>query len=250
MKPNTGPPSPIETRDVWRKFETDAMRRHRSEKHFLLLSLSSLTVVLQSMDRANTDRSPVFYLEPIDWIRTEGSSPLPYKEKMPTKVLGGLAGNSLDILTESEENLNTEIEMINTKPCGRGLETLRNISEPCFRHATPTIELTPDPDQGYSSTASTRSRSLTPGLSRLELTGKERKVRRTTFPILCSRPGSACDKMVNRKKSFVSSEDLRRAGAGPHFSSSNLQTLQGKMSAWQHDYNVLGCVRNYQICVT
>ena len=184
------------------------------------------------MDRANTDRSPVFYLEPIDWIRTEGSSPLPYKEKMPTKVLGGLAGNSLDILTESEENLNTEIEMINNQPSdGRGLETLRNISEPCFRHATPTIELTPDPDQGYSSTASTRSRSLTPGLSRLELTGKERKVRRTTFPILCSRPGSACDKMVNRKKSFVSSEDLRRAGAGPHFSSSNLQTLQGKMSA-------------------
>ena len=150
---------------------------------------------------------------------------------MPTKVLGGLAGNSLDILTESEENLNTEIEMINNNS-GRGLETLRNISEPCFRHATPTIELTPDPDHGYSSTASTstRSRSLTPGGAGLELTGKERKVRRTTFPLLCSRPGSACDKRVNRKKSFVSSEDLRRAGSGAHFSSSNCQTLQGKMS--------------------
>jgi len=153
---------------------------------------------------------------------------------MPTKVLGGLAGNSLDILTESEENLNTEIEMINNNTTsGRGLETLRNISEPCFRHATPTIELTPDPDHGYSSTASTstRSRSLTPGLPRLELTGKERKVRRTTFPLLCSRPGSACDKRRDRKKSFVSSEDLRRAGSGAHFSSSNLQTLQGKMPA-------------------
>ena len=155
---------------------------------------------------------------------------------MPTKVLGGLAGNSLDILTESEENLNTEIEMINntsTSTSGRGLETLRNISEPCFRQATPTIELTPDPDQGYSSTASTstRSRSLTPGLPRLELTGKERKVRRTTFPLLCSRPGSACDKKINRKKSFVSSEDLRRAGSAAHFSSSNLQTLQGKTLA-------------------
>ena len=153
---------------------------------------------------------------------------------MPAKVLGGLAGNSLDILTESEENLNTEIEMINNNnsTSGRGLETLRNISEPCFRHATPTIELTPDPDHGYSSTASTstRSRSLTPGLPRLDLAGKERKVRRTTFPLLCSRPGSACDKRVNRKKSFVSSEDLRRAGSGAHFSSSNCQTLQGKMS--------------------
>ena len=153
---------------------------------------------------------------------------------MPTKVLGGLAGNSLDILTESEENLNTEIEMINNNNSGgRVLETLRNISEPCFRQATPTIELTPDPDHGYSSTASTstRSRSLTPGLPglpRLELTGKERKVRRTTFPLLCSRPGSACDKRTNRKKSFVSSEDLRRAGSVAHFSSSNLQTLQGK----------------------
>ena len=203
------------------------------------------------MDRANTDRSPVFYLEPIDWIRTgllfyqyrrseifnyyltEGSSPLPYKEKMPTKVLGGMAGNSLDILTESEENLNTEIEMINNNNnTGRGLETLRNISEPSFRHATPTIELTPDPDHGYSSTASssTRSRSLTPGLPRLDLAGKERKVRRTTFPLLCSRPGSACDKRLNRKKSFVSSEDLRRAGSVAQFSSSNLQTLQGKIS--------------------
>ena len=30
----------------------------------------SLIVDLQSMDRANTERSPVFYLEPIDWIRT------------------------------------------------------------------------------------------------------------------------------------------------------------------------------------
>ena len=149
---------------------------------------------------------------------------------MPAKVLGGLAGNSLDILTESEENLNTEIEMINkntTNTTGRGLETLRNISEPCFRQATPTIEVTPEPDPGYSS----RSRSLTPGLPRLQLAGKEGKVRRTTFPLLCSRPGSACDKKIaNRKKSFVSSEDLRRAGSVAQFSSSNLQTLQGKIS--------------------
>ena len=189
---------------------------------------SLIVLHLQSMDRANTDRSPVFYLEPIDWIRTEGSSPLPYKEKMPTKVLGGLAGNSLDILTESEENLNTEIEMINKNTnSGRGLEALRNISEPCFRQVRPTIELTTEQDHGYSSTASTstRSRSLTPGLA-----GKERKVRRTTFPLLCSRPGSACDKIINRKKSFVSSEDLRRAGT--HLSSSNLPTILGKMSVW------------------
>jgi len=28
----------------------------------------------QSMDRARSERSPVFYLDPLDWIRTEGSS--------------------------------------------------------------------------------------------------------------------------------------------------------------------------------
>ena len=144
----------------------------------------------------------------------EGSSPLPVKEKVPAKVLGGLGGKSLDILTESEENLNTEIEMINRS--GRALEDMRNISEPTFRYVTPTIELTPDTDLGYTSQdpGSTRSRSLTPG----NLPGSERKVRRTTFPLLCSRPGKA------RKKSFLSSEDLRRTSA-TNFSASNLQQL-------------------------
>merc|ERR1719336_2980707 len=168
----------------------------------------------QSMDRARSERSPVFYLDPLDWIRTEGSSPLPVKEKLPAKVLGGLGGKSLDILTESEENLNTEIEMINRS--GRALECLRNSSEPTFRHVTPTIELTPDTDLGYSSQdpASNRSRSLTSG----NLPASEKKTRRTTFPLLCSRPGSA------RKKSFLSSEDLRRTSAY-NLSASNLQHI-------------------------
>ena len=134
-------------------------------------------------------------------------------------MLGGLGGKSLDILTESEENLNTEIEMINRS--GRALECLRNSSEPTFRHVTPTIELTPDTDLGYSSQdpASNRSRSLTPG----NLPASEKKTRRTTFPLLCSRPGSA------RKKSFLSSEDLRRTSAynlsAYNLSASNLQHI-------------------------
>ena len=129
-------------------------------------------------------------------------------------MLGGLGGKSLDILTESEENLNTEIEMINRS--GRALESLRNSSEPTFRYVTPTIELTPDTDLGYTSQdpTSNRSRSLTPG----NLPGSERKTRRTTFPLLCSRPGSA------RRRSFLSSEDLRRTSAC-NLSATNLQHI-------------------------
>ena len=76
-----------------------------------------------------------------------------------------------------------------------------------FRFQTPTIELTREdnstPDQGYSSTLSFRS--ITPGRRKfsyiiwfLTISGVSLldKTRRTTFPLLCSRPGSACDKMI------------------------------------------------------
>jgi len=153
--------------------------------------------VTQSMDRCNSERSPVFYLDPLDWIRTEGSSPLPIKEKSPSKLLESFQGgakNNLDILTESEENLNSEIQKINdNKVTDTEVPGIReNQSLPNFRFQTPTIELTREdnstPDQGYSSTLSFRS--ITPGVSLLD------KTRRTTFPLLCSRPGSACDKMI------------------------------------------------------
>eukprot|EP00092_Neocalanus_flemingeri_P070341 GFUD01086321.1.p2 GENE.GFUD01086321.1~~GFUD01086321.1.p2 ORF type:complete len:202 (+),score=54.88 GFUD01086321.1:394-999(+) len=38
----------------------------------------------QSMDRYQRDRSPVFYLHPTDWIRTEGSSLCPLKKNKLT----------------------------------------------------------------------------------------------------------------------------------------------------------------------
>ena len=86
----------------------------------------------QSVDRVfRRSGSPVFYLEPTDWMRTqgsspsprnsplllepresrEGSSPLPYKDKIPNpmKLLESL-GCGLDVLTESEENLSLEVE--------------------------------------------------------------------------------------------------------------------------------------------
>ena len=86
----------------------------------------------QSVDRMfRRSGSPVFYLEPTDWMRTqgsspsprnsplllepresrEGSSPLPYKDKIPNpmKLLESL-GCGLDVLTESEENLSLEVE--------------------------------------------------------------------------------------------------------------------------------------------
>ena len=81
--------------------------------------------------------SPVFYLDPLDWIRTEGSSPLPLKDKSPSKLLENFntgPGHNLDILTESEENLNSEIEKINnninTATAQRSLADQRNSSLP------------------------------------------------------------------------------------------------------------------------
>jgi len=178
----------------------------------------------QSVDRnGNNEKRSVFYLDPIDWIRTEGSSPLPIKEKSPSKILESVTGglkNNLEILTESEENLNSEIEKINSKPLQpRDLSELRNHSLPNFRLQTPVpaIELSVTredngtPDQGYSSTLSFRA--ITPGANLVE------KTRRTTFPLLCSRPGSACDKMM-RKKSCVSAEDI-------HFLQNQSRDTQG-----------------------
>ena len=97
----------------------------------------------QSVDRARkrSEPSPVFYLEPLDWLRSEGSSPLPLKEKATNKLrenFSGAAAKNLDILTESEENLNSEIEKINNNILvavadpTRGLEDQRNHSLPKY----------------------------------------------------------------------------------------------------------------------
>ena len=81
--------------------------------------------------------SPVFYLDPLDWIRSEGSSPLPLKDKSPSKLLENFntgPKHNLDILTESEENLNSEIEKINNNiiaaTAQRSLADQRNSSLP------------------------------------------------------------------------------------------------------------------------
>ena len=96
----------------------------------------------QSMDRGGggggkEEPSPVFYLDPLDWIRAEGSSPLPLKDKSPSKLLENFntgPKHNLDILTESEENLNSEIEKINnninTATAQRSLADQRNSSLP------------------------------------------------------------------------------------------------------------------------
>jgi len=149
----------------------------------------------QSMDRYQRDRSPVFYLTPGDWIRTEGSSPLPYKEKQPNplKLLDSL-GKNLDILTESEENLNSELEQINSHPSNN--KSLRTKSDP-VRYQTPTLELiresyrTPEPPTypclSRSCTPGIRSRSSTPGKTLLD------RQRKTAIPILCSRSARMAD---------------------------------------------------------
>eukprot|EP00092_Neocalanus_flemingeri_P000094 GFUD01000096.1.p1 GENE.GFUD01000096.1~~GFUD01000096.1.p1 ORF type:complete len:288 (+),score=54.51 GFUD01000096.1:859-1722(+) len=153
----------------------------------------------QSMDRYQRDISPVFYLHPTDWIRTEGSSPLPYKEKQPNpmKLLDTL-GINLDILTESEENLNSELELINSQ--SMKMKNTRNKSDP-VRYQTPTLELiresskTPEPPSlpriSRSCTPGIRSRSSPPAPS-LGKTLLDRQ-RKTAIPILCSRTARMTD---------------------------------------------------------
>merc|ERR1719323_1590223 len=185
-------------------------QRHGSNRHLYDQTQSVERAGGGRVEKSSVEQSPpVFYLDPLDWIRSEGSTPLPLKEKSPSKLLENFPGvvrNNLDILTESEDNLNSEIEAINNNILlhnseQRSLDQQRNSSLPNFRLETPTIELTREesvatPDQGYSSSVSFRS-----------VTPAREKTRRTTFPLLCSRPGSACDKMM-RKKSCISAEDI------------------------------------------
>ena len=62
------------------------------------------------------------------------------------------------------------------------------------------------------------------------------KTRRTTIPLLCSRPGSACDKRIRKKSSCVSSEDVNQ-GTGARkisrkgcLSSEDIQIQMRKLS--------------------
>lgn len=152
----------------------------------------------QSMDRYHRDRSPVFYLNPQDWVRTGGTSPLPYKEKAPNpmKLLDSL-GKNLDILSESEENINSELELINFET--ENVKT-RTMSDP-VRYQTPSLQLikesssTPEPQTtpsvSRSCTPGIRSRSSTPG----PVLGKSilDRQRKTAIPILCSRSARIAD---------------------------------------------------------
>ena len=177
----------------------------------------------QSMDRYQRDRSPVFYLNPTDWIRTEGSSPLPYKEKQqnPMKLLDSL-GINLDILTESEENLNSELEQINSHSLN--MKNSRNKSDP-VRYQTPTLELiressqTPEPPSlpriSRSCTPGIRSRSSTPGPS-LGKTLLDRQ-RKTAIPILCSRSV--------RMVTFDNLNYLYNISSSPRLTTSHLVTV-------------------------
>ena len=63
-------PGPAVTARNSRCVEKVRNRRYEATQVRETFSILYFIVVLQSMDRANTDRSPVFYLEPIDWIRT------------------------------------------------------------------------------------------------------------------------------------------------------------------------------------
>ena len=109
--------------------------------------------VTQSVDRAPRDRSPVFFLEPDDWIRTEGSSPLP-----PCR------GSSLTHLAFPPSNLSAL----------SGPEDY--VSDPA-RSYLRSQSVTPS----SSRLPSVRSRSMTPAPR------EEERQRKVAIPILCRR---------------------------------------------------------------
>ena len=155
--------------------------------------------------------SPVFFLEPADWVRTqgtspsprnsplllegggggggggrrregsspllleptrdtrEGTSPLPYRDKLPNpmKLLESL-GCGLDVLTESEENLSLEVEELTG-----GAPQQRTKSDPGV-----VLRKVEREEEG------SRSRSGTPGPAPTRLLERHRK---TPIPVLCSR---------------------------------------------------------------
>ena len=112
--------------------------------------------------RRREGSSPLL-LEPTREAR-EGTSPLPYRDKLPNpmKLLESL-GCGLDVLTESEENLSLEVEELTG-----GAAQQRTKSDP---GVVPREE-------------GSRSRSSTPGPAAARLLERQRK---TPIPVLCSR---------------------------------------------------------------
>ena len=131
----------------------------------------------QSMDRSARERSPVFFLEPDDWIRTEGSSPFPWTGSS-RKLLDSLS-SSLNVLSESEENLNPDPELEQISPSDPPTVFRRSQS------MTPSL-LVPRSE----SSPGLRSRSVTPARGLLGLrrrSAEEERQRKVTIPILCQR---------------------------------------------------------------
>jgi len=123
-------------------------------------------------------RSPVFFLEPLDWVRSEGSSPLPYKQPK----LSDIHERSLEALTESDESWACEMwerERVKERP--RSLHLMDTDRE---GSVTPPLSCL----RGYSATPPPRSRCSTPG----PLLDRHRKV---PIPVLCSRGAMMAERL-------------------------------------------------------
>jgi len=120
-------------------------------------------------------QSPVFFLDPRDWVRSEGSSPLPFKQP---KLLDSLETN-LEVLSECEEMsgpsswFTKEPDPKRPKRRPRSLHLMERERE---GSVTPPLSCL----RGYSATPPPLSRSSTPG----PLLDRHRKV---PIPVLCSR---------------------------------------------------------------
>ena len=128
--------------------------------------------VTQSVDRSTRERSPVFFLEPDDWIRTQGSSPFPCSS---SKLLDSLSSN-LDVFSESEENLNAELTNISSTWTKSDIKFQRSQSE------TPSSMLR---DPGIRSRSSTPAGFYYPEQTRRGT--EEERQRKIVIPILSYR---------------------------------------------------------------
>ena len=139
--------------------------------------------VTQSVDRATRDRSPpvtrdrspVFFLDPVDWIRTEGSSPLP-----PTAATGlaaGAANQSSSLKSSTPSSLSVLSESSEDAALSASLSTL---PPPARNNLLRSKSVTPTRSRLLSCS---RSRSMTPAAGG----GEDDRQRKVAIPILCRR---------------------------------------------------------------
>ena len=143
-------PGGLDRNSRWHRDKRDGVNGYSRSSHRFNLT--------HSVDRNVRDRSPVFFLEPDDWIRTEGSSPIPFN-RSSSRLLGS-SSTTPPVPCESSDPASAS-----KPPPGSNAKHLRRSQS----------------EAPAGSRASRRSRSTTPR-------GREEdRQRKVAIPLLCRR---------------------------------------------------------------